>query len=66
MIHEHEERNLLLWFCGAFLSLHGCINNPTAHDKSKGGGTPINFLEANDKLAGLALWEEINATNKAK
>ena len=66
MIHEHEERSLLLRFCGAFLSLHGCINNSTAHDKSTGRGPPINFLEANDKLAGLARWEEINAANKAE
>ena len=65
MIHEHEERNLLR-FCTAFLTLCECINNSTAHDKSKGRGTHINFLEANDKLAGLALWEEIKAPNTAK
>ena len=34
--------------------------------KARGGGTHINFLEANDKLAGLALCEEIKVPNTAK
>ena len=34
--------------------------------KARGGGTHINFLEANEKLAGLALWEEIKVPNTAK
>ena len=34
--------------------------------EARGGGTHINFLEANDKLADLALWEEIKAPNTAE
>lgn len=32
------ERTLLLQFRGGFLSLHGCMNNSTAHDQSRGRG----------------------------